>query len=86
MAGKRVTSGMRPTGSIHLGNLLGALNNWVRLQDEYDCFYFIVDWHALTTPGGGAAVGFENVGDLTRNVHEMAVDWLSAGSCISSSR
>jgi tryptophanyl-tRNA synthetase len=79
MARKRVTSGMRPTGSIHLGNLLGALNNWVRLQDEYDCFYFIVDWHALTTPGGGGAVGFENVGDLTRNVHEMAVDWLSAG-------
>ena len=79
MARKRVTSGMRPTGSIHLGNLLGALNNWVRLQDEYDCFYFIVDWHALTTPGGGGAVGFENVGDLSANVHEMAIDWLSAG-------
>jgi tryptophanyl-tRNA synthetase len=79
MAGKRVTSGMRPTGSIHLGNLLGALNNWVRLQDEYDCFYFIVDWHALTTPGGGGAVGYENVGDLTANVHGMAIDWLSAG-------
>jgi tryptophanyl-tRNA synthetase len=79
MAGKRVTSGMRPTGSIHLGNLLGALDNWVRLQEEYDCFYFIVDWHALTTPGGGGAVGFENVGDLSANVHEMAIDWLSAG-------
>jgi tryptophanyl-tRNA synthetase len=79
MAKKRVTSGMRPTGSIHLGNLLGALDNWVRLQEEYDCFYFIVDWHALTTPGGEGAVGFENVGDLSANVHEMAVDWISAG-------
>ena len=80
MAGtRRVTSGMRPTGSIHLGNLHGALENWIRLQDEYDCFYFIVDWHALTTPGGEGAVGFEHVGDLTRNVHEMAVDWISAG-------
>lgn len=79
MAGKRVTSGMRPTGSIHLGNLLGALDNWVRLQEEYDCFYFIVDWHALTTPGGGDAVGFENVGDLSANVHGMAIDWISAG-------
>ncbi len=79
MAKKRVTSGMRPTGSIHLGNLLGALDNWVRLQEEYDCFYFIVDWHALTTPGGGNAVGFENVGNLSANVHEMAIDWISAG-------
>ena len=79
MERKRVTSGMRPTGSIHLGNLLGALDNWVRLQEEYDCFYFIVDWHALTTPGGGGAVGFENVGDLSTNVHEMAIDWISAG-------
>jgi len=62
MGRKRVTSGMRPTGSMHLGNLLGALENWVRLQDDYDCFFFIVDWHALTTPGGGTAVGYENWG------------------------
>ncbi len=79
MKKRRVTSGMRPTGSLHLGNLLGALDNWIRLQDEYDCFYFIVDWHALTTPGGGDAVGFENVGDLRAKVMEMAVDWVAAG-------
>ncbi len=79
MGKKRVTSGMRPTGSMHLGNLLGALNNWVRLQDEYECFYFIVDWHALTTPGGGSAVGYENLGRLRDNIREMAVDWISAG-------
>ena len=70
---------MRPTGSMHLGNLLGALNNWVRLQDEYECFFFIVDWHALTTPGGGNAVGYENLGDLRNRVREIAIDWVSAG-------
>jgi tryptophanyl-tRNA synthetase len=75
----RVTSGMRPTGSMHLGNLHGALDNWVHLQKDYDCFFFIVDWHALTTPGGGDAVGFENVGKLRENVFEMAVDWIAAG-------
>ncbi|MBN1884135.1 MAG: tryptophan--tRNA ligase [Candidatus Krumholzibacteriota bacterium] len=79
MARKRVTSGMRPTGSLHLGNLLGALDNWIRLQEEYDCVYFIVDWHALTTPGGGDAVGYENVGRLRDNVLDMAIDWISAG-------
>ena len=46
---RRILSGMRPTGPLHLGNLLGALDNWVRMQDEYDCFYFIADWHALTS-------------------------------------
>ena len=45
----RILSGMRPTGKLHLGNYVGALRNWVRLQDEYDCFFFIADWHALTT-------------------------------------
>jgi len=79
MSKKRVTSGMRPTGSLHLGNLLGALANWIKLQDEYDCFYFIVDWHALTTPGGGDAIGYENVGGLREKVMDMAIDWLSAG-------
>jgi tryptophanyl-tRNA synthetase len=58
---------------------MGALNNWVRLQDQYDCFYFIVDWHALTTPGGGGAVGYEHIGDLQENIKEMAIDWVSAG-------
>jgi tryptophanyl-tRNA synthetase len=79
MSKGRVTSGMRPTGSLHLGNLHGALDNWVRLQDEYECFYFIVDWHALTTPGGGNAVGFENVGLLRQRIKEMAIDMLAGG-------
>jgi len=79
MPKKRVTSGMRPTGSLHLGNLLGALQNWVSLQDKYECYFFIVDWHSLTTPGGGSAVGYENVGRLRDNVREIAIDWISAG-------
>lgn len=79
MPKKRVTSGMRPTGSLHLGNLLGALENWVSLQDKYDCYFFIVDWHSLTTPGGGGAVGYENIGELKDNIHEIAIDWISAG-------
>ena len=79
MPKKRVTSGMRPTGSIHLGNLLGALDNWVSLQDEYDCYFFIVDWHSLTTPGGRGAVGYENLGELKNNIRDIAIDWISAG-------
>ena len=79
MSKKKVTSGMRPTGDIHLGNLLGALNNWVSLQDRYECYFFIVDWHSLTTPGGGEAVGYENVGSLRENVLGMAIDWMAAG-------
>jgi tryptophanyl-tRNA synthetase len=46
---KRVLSGMRSTGKLHLGNYVGALQNWVRMQDQYECFFFIADWHALTT-------------------------------------
>ncbi len=46
---KRILSGMRPTGPLHLGNYLGALANWVQLQDEYECFFFIADWHAITS-------------------------------------
>jgi tryptophanyl-tRNA synthetase len=46
---KRVLSGMRSTGKLHLGNYVGALDNWVRMQDKYDCFFFVADWHALTT-------------------------------------
>ena len=46
---ERVVSGMRPTGRLHLGHLIGALGNWVPLQDKYDCFYFVADWHALTS-------------------------------------
>jgi tryptophanyl-tRNA synthetase len=73
MAGReRVLSGMRPTGRLHLGNLLGALDNWVRLQADYDCFYFVADWHALTTEIPGK-------GEIAANTLEMAADWLGAG-------
>jgi len=68
----RVFSGMRPTGNLHLGHVLGALNNWVTMQDSYDCIYGIVDWHALTTE-------YENVGDISGNVIEVAIDWIAAG-------
>ena len=69
---KRILSGMRPTGPLHLGNLLGALANWVNMQDDYDCFFFIADWHALTSD-------YEKTDLITEYSHEMMVDWLSAG-------
>lgn len=69
---QRIFSGMRPSGRLHLGNLLGALDNWVRLQDDYECFFGVVDWHALTT-------GYENTTDLRENIREMVLDWLAAG-------
>jgi tryptophanyl-tRNA synthetase len=65
-------SGMRPTGSLHLGNYFGALENWVKLQNEYECFFSIVDWHALTT-------GYEDTSEIKNNIMEIAIDWLSAG-------
>jgi tryptophanyl-tRNA synthetase len=68
----RVLSGMRPTGSLHLGHYHGALKNWVRLQDDYDCFYFVADWHALTTH-------YEEREVIEKNVYEMVIDWLAAG-------
>lgn len=67
----RVFSGARPTGRQHLGNYLGAIQNYVSLQDEYDCVYCIVDLHALTT--------VEETADLRQNTYEMALDWLAAG-------
>jgi tryptophanyl-tRNA synthetase len=69
---QRVLSGMRPTGNLHLGNYLGALDNWVRLQDEYECFYFVANWHALTTDA-------QNSGQVPQSTIDMAVDWLGAG-------
>ncbi|MBI5243961.1 MAG: tryptophan--tRNA ligase [Elusimicrobia bacterium] len=69
---KTVLSGMRPTGRLHLGNYWGALKNWVRLQDEYDCWFFVADWHMLTT-------GYEETGLLQQNIREMTLDWLAAG-------
>ncbi len=68
---KRVFSGTRPTGKLHLGNYLGALQNYVKLQDEYECVYSIVDLHALTT--------LTDTKDLQQNIYEMALDWLAAG-------
>ncbi len=72
MARERVVSGMRPTGRLHLGHFHGALENWVRLQEEYDCFFFVADWHALTTD-------FEDVSGIAPSVREMVIDWLSVG-------
>ena len=71
-ANTRVVSGMRPTGALHLGNYHGALKNWVDLQYQYDCFYFVADWHALTT-------GYEDTKDLEENTWQMVIDWLGAG-------
>lgn len=68
----RVLSGMRPTGALHLGHYHGALKNWVRLQDDHDCFYFVADWHALTTH-------YEDRGVIEQSVYEMVIDWLAAG-------
>jgi tryptophanyl-tRNA synthetase len=68
----RVLSGMRPTGALHLGHYHGALKNWVRLQAQYECFYFVADWHALTTHYEGRDV-------IARSVYEMVTDWLAAG-------
>ncbi|MDJ0781145.1 MAG: tryptophan--tRNA ligase [Desulfosarcinaceae bacterium] len=69
---KRVLSGMRPTGPLHLGNYHGALANWVSMQDQYDCHFFIADWHALTSD-------YEDTSKITGYVREMVIDWLSAG-------
>ena len=68
----RILSGMRPTGKLHLGNLVGALSNWVRLQDEYDSYHFVADWHMLTTD-------YADTSSLQENIREMVTDWLAAG-------
>ncbi len=69
---QRVLSGMRPTGRLHLGHYHGVLKNWIQLQHEYDCFFFVADWHALTTE-------YENTAIIANNVWEMVIDWLAAG-------
>jgi tryptophanyl-tRNA synthetase len=68
----RVLSGMRPTGQLHLGNYHGALRNWVSLQERFACFFFVADWHALTTD-------YDDTSQLQKHVQEMVVDWLAAG-------
>ena len=69
---QRVLSGMRPTGALHLGHYHGVLKNWLRLQQEYESFFFVADWHALTTH-------YNEPGAIADNVWEMVVDWLAAG-------
>ncbi len=69
---QRVLSGMRPTGALHLGHYHGVLKNWLRLQHEYDCFFFVADWHALTTH-------YDDPGDIEQNAWDMVIDWLSVG-------
>jgi len=74
LAKKRILSGIRPTGALHLGNLLGALKNWIELQDsgDYDCYYFVADWHALTSE-------YNNTDLIKDYTLDMVIDWLSAG-------
>ena len=69
---RRILSGMRPTGKLHLGNLVGALQNWVKLQDEYESYHFVADWHMLTT-------GYDNTLSLRQDTWEMVADWLACG-------
>jgi tryptophanyl-tRNA synthetase len=68
----RVVSGMRPTGKLHLGHLVGALNNWAGLQTEYECFYFVADWHALTSD-------YADTSGIVASAYDMAADWIAAG-------
>ena len=69
---KRVLSGMRPTGRLHLGHFFGALSNWLKLQQEYDCYFFVADWHALTTH-------YEDTSSIAENTLQVAMDWLAVG-------
>ena len=68
----RVVSGMRPTGKLHLGHLVGALDNWASLQDTHDCFYFVADWHALTSD-------YADPSEVVANACDMVADWIAAG-------
>jgi len=72
MTRESVLSGMRPTGALHIGHYHGALKNWVRLQEQFDCFYFVADWHALTTH-------YESPEVLGASVWDMVIDWFAAG-------
>ena len=72
MQKKTIVSGSRPTGNIHLGNYFGAIENWVSLQEQYDCNFFIADWHALTT-------GYADTEDLRKNTLSLAADYIASG-------
>ncbi len=69
---KRCLSGMRPSGKLHLGHLHGVLENWKRLQEEYECFFFVADWHALTT-------NYKKAWEIPENISDMVLDWLAVG-------
>jgi len=69
---KRILSGMRPTGKLHLGHLVGALDNWIKLQDEYECFFMVADWHALMSE-------YANPADLKENILDNVIDWFTLG-------
>jgi len=69
---KRILSGMRPTGKLHLGHLVGALDNWKRLQDEYECFFMVADWHALMSE-------YEHPEEIKANIVDNVADWLACG-------
>jgi tryptophanyl-tRNA synthetase len=72
MYAEKVLSGMRPTGRLHLGHYHGVLANWIKLQHEYPCLFFVADWHALTT-------AYDEPGTITQNTWDMVIDWLAAG-------
>ena len=72
MTKQRIVSGMRSTGKLHLGHYIGVLQNWVKLQDDYECFFFIADWHALTTK-------FDDTDSLKQNIRDITMDWLACG-------
>ena len=69
---QRIASGMRPTGNLHLGHYLGVIDNWVKLQNEYECYFFVADWHALTTK-------YDKTEDLRQDVLNVTMDWLASG-------
>lgn len=68
----RVLSGMQPSGGMHIGNLIGALQNWIKLQEENECFFFVADWHAIST-------NYENTNDIKENIKQMLINWLACG-------
>ena len=69
---QRVVSGMRPTGKLHIGHYHGVLENWVKMQDSYDCFFFVADWHSLTTE-------YADTSGIAQNIREMVLDWIAFG-------
>ena len=69
---QKIMSGMRPTGKLHLGHYLGVIDNWVKLQDEYDCYFSVADWHALTTK-------YDKTETLRQDTIDVVTDWLACG-------